>query len=156
MFLYHPAPFAVAVQSLSCVRLFAPHGLQHTRLLCPPLSPGVCSNSSLLSRWCYLTISSSAALFSFCPQFFPASGSFPMSRLFTSGGQSIGALASASVLQKCIQGWFPLRLTNLISLLSKELLRVFSSTTVQNHQFFSNQSSLWNNSHICMWLLVKP
>ena len=114
MFLYSPLPFALAVQLLSCVWLFAPQGLQHTRLLCPPLSPGVCSNSSLLSWWCYLSISSSAALFSFCLQSIPAPGSFPVSRLFTSGGQSIGASASASVLATNIKGWFPLGLTGLI------------------------------------------
>ena len=105
-----------------------PHGLEHTRLPCPSLSPGVCSDSYPLSQWCYLTISSSVALFSFCLQSFPASGSFPMSRVFTSGGQSIGASASASVLPMNIQGWFPLGLTGLISLLSKGLSRVFSST----------------------------
>ena len=105
-----------------------PHGLEHTRLPCPSLSPGVCSDSYPLSQWCYLTISSSAALFSFCLQSFPASGSFPMSRVFTSGGQNIGASASASVLPMNIQGWFPLGLTGLISLLSKGLSRVFSST----------------------------
>ena len=91
-----------------------PHGLQHDRLPCPSLSPGVCSNSCPLSWWCYLTISSSATLFSFCLQSFPASGSFTMSQLFTSGGQSIGA--SASVLPMNIQNWFPLGLTGLIIL----------------------------------------
>ena len=125
-----------------------PHELQHTRLLCPPLSPGVCSNSSLLSWWCYLSISSSAALFSFCLQSIPAPGSFPVSRLFTSGGQSIGASASASVLATNIKGWFPLGLTGLISLLSKGLSRVFSSTTVRKHQFFGAQPYLWSISHI--------
>ena len=89
-----------------------------------------------------------------CPQSFPASRSFPMSRLFTSGGQCIGA--SASVLPMNIQDWFPLGLTGLISLLSKGLSRVFSNTTVQKHQFFSAQPSLWFNSHICTWLLEKP
>ena len=100
------------------------HGLEQAILLCPSLSPGVCSNSYLLNWWCPLTISSSAAPFSFRLQSFPASGSFPMSRLFASGGQSIGA--SASVLPMNIQGWFPLGLTGLISLLSKGLWRVFS------------------------------
>ena len=89
-----------------------------------------------------------------CPQSFPASRSFPMSRLFTSGGQCIGA--SASALPMNIQDWFPLGLTGLISLLSKGLSRVFSNTTVQKHQFFSAQPSLWSNSHICTWLLEKP
>ena len=88
-----------------------PHGLQPSRLLCPPLSPGVCSNSRPLTQWCYITISSSATPFSFCLPSFPASRSFPVSQLFTSGDQSTGALASASVLPMNIQGWFPLELT---------------------------------------------
>ena len=113
-----------------------PQRLQHARLLSPSLFPGVCSNSCpLLSQWCYLTISSSAAPFSFCLQSFPASGSFSVSQLFTSDGQSTGALAS--VYQwNTDQGWFPLGLTDLISLRCKGLSRVFSSTTVQKHQFF--------------------
>ena len=85
-----------------------PHGLQHVRLSCPSLSLGVWSNSCPLIQWCHPTISSSVALFSFCLQSFPASGTFPMSQLFISGGQCIGALASASVLPMNIQGWFPL------------------------------------------------
>ena len=138
----------------SCLTL-QPHGLQHTRLPCPPLSPRVCSSSCPLC-WCfYLTISSSAAPFSFCPQSFPASGSFPMSYLFVSGGQTIRTSASASALPMSIQGWFPLGLTGLISLLSKGLSGVFSSTTVQKHQFFGAQTSLWSGSHICTWLLEK-
>ena len=108
-----------------------PHGLQHDRLPCPSPSPGVCSNSCPLSQWCHPTISSSVVPFSFCPQSFPASGSFPMSRLFQSGAQSIGVSASASVLLMNTQGWFPLGLTGLISLLSKGLSRVFSSPTVR-------------------------
>ena len=99
-----------------------PHGLQHARLLCPLLSPRVCSNSRLLNQWCYLTISSSVALFSPSPQSFPTSGSFPMSQFFTSGGQSIGVSVLASVLPMNNQGWFPLGLTGLISLQSKGLL----------------------------------
>ena len=118
-------------QSLSHVWLCDPHGLQHTRLPCPSLSPRVCSDSS--SQWCYLTISSSATLFSFCLHSFPASGSFPMSWLFASGGQSIGASASVVVLLMNIQGWFSLGLTGLISLQSKGLSRVLSSTTVWKH-----------------------
>ena len=94
--------------------------------------------------------------FSFCPQSFPVSGSFQMDEFFASSGQSIGASASASVLPMTIQGWFPLGLTGLISLLSKGLSRVFSSTTVWKHQFFSAQLSLWSNSHIHTWLLGKP
>ena len=126
----------VVVQSLSPVQLFVTHGLQHTRLPSPSLSPKVCSNSCPLSQGYYLTISSSAALFSFCLQSFPASGSFPMSQLFTSGGERFGASSSASVLPKNIQGWLLLGLTGLISLQSKGLSRIFSSTTVRKHQFF--------------------
>ena len=105
-------------------------------------SPRVCSNSCPLSQWFYLTISSSAAVFFFCLLSFPASGSFPMSWLFVSGGQSIGGLSSASVLPMNIQGWFPLGLTGLISLLSRGLSRVFSSTTTWKHQYFGVQPSL--------------
>ena len=97
--------------------------------------------------------SSSVALFSFCLQSFPVSVSFPVSKLFTSGGQNIGASASASVLPKSIRGWFPLTPTGLIFLLSKGLSRVFSNTTVQKHQFFDALPSLLSNSHICTWLL---
>ena len=130
-----------------------PHGLQHARLPCPSLSPGVSSNSCPLSWWHHPTISSSAAPFSSCPQSFTASGSFPMSRLFVSSVQSIGASASISVLPMNIQDWFPLGLTGLISLLSKGLARVFSNKTVQKHQIFGAQLSLWSNTHIHTWLL---
>ena len=109
-------------------------------------------SNTTLSQWYYLTISSSATLFSFCLQSFPESGSFPMSQFFTSGGQSTGA--SASVLPMYIQGWFPLGLTGLISLLSKGLSRVFSSTTIQKHQFSGAQPSLWSTFHIRTWLQV--
>ena len=119
-------------------------------LPCPPLSPGVGSDSYPLSQWCYLTISSSVNPFSSCPQSFPASGPFQLNRFFASGGQSIGASASASVLPMNIQDWFPLGWTGWISLLSKGLSRVFSNTTGQKHQFFSTQFSLWSNSHIHM------
>ena len=125
-----------------------PHGLQHTRLPCSTLSPRVCSNSCSLSWWCHLTISSIVTPFCSCPQSFPASGSFPMSWLFASGGQSIGASVSASVHLVNIQGWFPLRLIGWISLLSKGLSRIFSSTKVWKHHFFSTQLSLWSKSHI--------
>ena len=131
------------VQSLSRVQLFVtPYGLQHARLPCPSLSPRVCSNLHSLSQWCHPTIPSSIAPFSSCPQSFPASGSFPMSWLFTSGGQSIGASASVSVFPMNTQDWFPLGLTGWISLLSKGLSRVFSSTTVWKQQFFGTQPSL--------------
>ena len=106
-----------------------PHGLQHTRLPCPSPSPRACSNSRPLSQWCHPTISSSVVPFS-CLQSFPASGSFPLSWLFTSGGQSIGALASASVFPKNIQDWFPLGLTGLISSQFKGLSKVLPNTTV--------------------------
>ena len=132
-----------------------PHGLKHDRLPCP-LSPGVCSNSCPLGHWLHPTISSFVAPFSSCPRSFLASGAFPMSQLFISCGQSTGTSASASVLPMNIQGWFPLELTGLISLLSKWLSRVFSSTTIQKHQFFGAQPSLWSNSHIHTWLLEKP
>ena len=136
----------------SCLTLW-PHGLQHTRLPCPSLSLGVWPNSCSLSQWCHPAISSAVILFS-CPQSFPASGSFPVGQFFAAGGQSLGA--SASVLPVNIQGLFPLGLTGLISLQSKGLSRVFSNTTVQKHQFFGAQPSLWSNSHIHTWLLEKP
>ena len=131
-----------------------PHGLQHARLPCLPLSLGVCPNSSPLSQWCYLTNSSSAVPFSFHLQTFPASGSFPMSQLFTSFGQNIGASASTSVLPMNIPYWFPLGSPGLISLLFEGLSRVFSST-IWKHQFFEPHPSLWSNSHIHTWLLEK-
>ena len=131
-----------------------PHGLQHARLSCPSPSPRACSNSCPLSGWCHPTILSYINPFSSCPQSFPASRTFPMSQLFASGGQSIGA--AASVLPMNIQGWFPLGLAGLISLQSKELSIVFSSTTIWKHEFFSAQPSLWSNSHIHTWLLEKP
>ena len=119
-----------------------PHGLQHTRPLCLSPTPGVYSNSCPLSLWCHPIISSSVIPFSSCLQSFPESGSFQMSQFFTSGGQSIGVSASASVLPMNIQDWFPLGLTGWISLQSKELSRIFSNSTVQKHQFFSAQLSL--------------
>ena len=133
-----------------------PHELQHSRLLCPSLSPWVCLNSSPLSQWCHPMISSSVVPFSSCFQSFPTSGSFPVSRLFTSGGQSIGALDSASVLPMNIQGWFLFQLTGLIYLQSKRFTRALSSTTVQKHQVFSTQPPLGSNSYIHTWLLEKP
>ena len=111
------------------------------------------AQTCLLSWWCHPTISSSVNPFSSCPQSFPASGSFPMSWFFASGGQSIGASASASVLPMKIQGWFPLGLIGLISPLSKGLSRVFSSTTIRKHQFFGVQPPLWSNTQISTRLL---
>ena len=131
-------------------------GPQHANLPCPSLSPGICSNSCLLSRWCHPTISSSVTRFSSCLWSFSASGSFPMCQLFTSDDQSIGASALASVLPVNIQGWFPLGFIRLISLLFKRLIRIFFSTTIWKHQFFGAQLSLWSNSHIRTWLLQKP
>ena len=133
-----------------------PHGLQHTRPPCPSPTPRACSIAWPLSRWCLPTISSSVIPFSSCLQPFPASGSFPVSQFFTSGGQSIGASASGSVLPVNIQGWFPLGLTGLISLQSKGLSRVFSSAKISKHQLFSTQSSLWSNFYIHTWLLEIP
>ena len=125
-----------------------PHGLQHVRPPCPSPIPRVYSNSCPLSQWCHPTISSSVIPFSSCLQPFPASGSFSRSQLFTSGGQSIGVSASASVLPMNNQDWFPLGWTGWISLQSKGLSRVFSNTTVQKHQFLGAQLSLWSNSYI--------
>ena len=130
-----------SVQSLSHVDYLWPHGLQHTRLPCPSPTPRAYSVSCPSSQWCHPTISSSVVPFS-CLQSFPASGSFSRSQFFASGGQSIGVSTSASVLPMNIQDWFPLGWTGWISLQSKELLRVFSNTTVQKHQFFSAQLSL--------------
>ena len=122
-----------SVQLLSHVWLW-PHGLQHTRPPCPSPTLGVYSNSCPMSRWCHPTISSSVIPFSSCPQSLPASGSFQMSQ-FSSGGQSIGVSASASVLPVNIQDWFSLGWTGWISLQSKGLSRVFANITAQKHQF---------------------
>ena len=130
-----------SLQSLSCVWLFATQGPQHTRPPCPSPTPGVYPNSCSLSSWCRQTISSSVVPFSSCLQSFPASGSFQMSQLFTSGGQSIGVSASTSVLPMNTQDWSPLGWTGWISLQSKGFSRVFSNTTVQKHQFFGTQLS---------------
>ena len=131
-----------------------PYGLQHARLPCPSPNPRVCSNSCPLGWWCHPNISSSVIPFSSCPQSFSASGSFPLSQLFPSGGQNIRV--SASVLPMNNQGWFLIGLTGWISLQSKGLSRVFSKTTVLKHWFFSVQPSLWSNSHIHTRLLEKP
>ena len=133
-----------------------PHELQHAKPPCPLPTPRVHSNSRPLSQWCHPAISSSVILFSSCPQSLPASESFPMSQLFTWGGQSSGVPALVSFLPKKFQGWSPSEWTSCISLQSKGLSRVFSSTTVQKHQFFGAQLSSQSNSHIHMWLLEKP
>ena len=135
---------------------FQPHGLQHARPPCPSPTPRAYSNSCPSSQWCHPTISSSVIPFSSHLQSFPASGSFPMSQLFTSGGQSIGASASTLVLPMNTQDWSPLGRTGWISLQSKGLSRVFSNTTVQNHQFFGAQLSSQSNFHIHTWPLEKP
>ena len=131
----------------SCLTLW-PHGLQHARLPCPSPTPRACLNSHPSSWWCHPTISSSVVPFASCLQSYPASMLSPVSQFFTSGGQSIGVSASASVLPMYIQDWFPLGLTSLISSQSRGHSRVFSKTAVQKHQFFSAQLSLWSNSHI--------
>ena len=133
-----------------------PCGLQHTRPPCPSPTPRVYTNSCPLSWWCHPTISSSVVPLSSCFQSFPALGSFQMSQFFAWGGQSIGVSASTSVLPRNTQNWSPLGWTDWISLQSKGLSKVFSNTTVQKHQFFGTQLSLWSNSHIHTWLLEKP
>ena len=133
-----------------------PHESQHARPPCPSPTPGVYTNSCPLSRLCHPTILTSVIPFSSCPQSFLTSESFPMSPLFASDGQSIRVSASASVLPVNFQGWFSLGFTGLISLLSRGLSRVFSSTPIGKYQFFSMQPSLWSNSHICTWLLENP
>ena len=133
-----------------------PHESQHARPPCPSPTPGVYSNSCPSSRWCHPTISSSVVPFSSCPQSLPASESFPMTQLFTWGGQSIGVSALASVLSMNTQDWSPSEWTGWISLQSKRLSRVFSNTTVQKHQFFGAQLSSQSNSHIHTWPLEKP
>ena len=151
-FLSTSIQFSFSVMSNS----FRPHEPQHTRPPCPSPTPRVYPNPCPLSRWCHLTISSSVVPFSLCPQSFPASGSFPMSQVFTTGGQSIGVSASTSVFPMNTQDWSPLGWTGWISLQSKRLSRVFSNTTVQKHQFFSTQLSSQSSSHIHTCLLEKP
>ena len=132
------------------------HELQHTRPPCPSPTPRTYPDSCPLSWWCHPAISSSVVPFSSCPQSLPASESFPMSQLFTWGGQSTGVSALASVLPKNTQDWSPSEWTCWTSLQSKGLSRVFSNTTVQKHQFFSAQPSSQSNSHIHTWPLEKP
>ena len=151
--------FGLSVQlssvAQSCPTL-QPHELQHARLPGPTPTPRVHSNSFPLSRWCHLAISSSVVPLSSCPQSLPASESFPMSQLFTWGGQSTGVSALASVLPMNTQDWSPLEWTGWISLQSKGFSRVFSNTTVQKHHFFGAQLSSQSNSHIHTWPLEKP
>ena len=139
-----PLVLAITLNAFSSVQFsrsvvsdsLQPHELQHSRSPCPSPTPGVHPNSCALSWWCHPAISSSVIPFSSCPQSLPAWGSFPMSQLFAWGGQSTGVSASASVLPMNTQDWSPLGWTGWISLQSKGLSRVFSSTTVQKHQFF--------------------
>ena len=147
--------------SVQFSRSFVSHSLrpresQHARPPSPSPTPGVHSDSCPSSQWCHPAISSSVVPFSSCPQSLPASGSFPMSQLFTSGGQSIGVSASASVLPMNTQDWSSLGWTGWISLQSKALSRVFSNTTVQKHQFFGAQPSSQSNSHMDIWPQEKP
>ena len=139
-----------SVQSISRVQLFA------TRPPCPSPIPRVHSNSHPSGRWCHPAISSCVVPFSSCAKSLQASGSFPMSQLFTWGDQSIGVSASTSVLPMNTQDWSPLGGTGWISLQSKGLSRVFSNTTVQKHQFFGAQLSSQSSSHIHTWSLEKP
>ena len=132
------------------------HESQHTRPPCPSPTPEVHSDSHPSSQWCYPAISSSVIPFSSCPQSLPASESFPMSQLFPWGGQSTGVSGLASFPPKKSQGWSPSEWTGWISLQSKGVSRVFSSTTVQKHQFFGAQLSSQSNSHIHTWPLEKP
>ena len=154
--------------------ILQPHAMQYSRPPCLSPSPRVCPSSCPLNHWCHSTISWSLLkllsigsvmpsnhLIFYCPLLLlpsisPASGSFPVSWLFASYSQSIGASASASVPPMNIQDWFPLGLTVLISLQSRGCSIVLSNTTVQKHQFFNPQPSLWSNSHIHTWLLEKP
>ena len=133
-----------------------PHEPQYARPPCPSPTLGVHSDSRPSSQWCHPAISSSVVPFSSCPKSLPASESFPVSQLFTWGGQSIGVSASASVLPMNIQDWFPLWWTGWISLQCKGLSRVFSNTTLQKHQFFGTQLSSQSNSHIPTWPREKP
>ena len=153
----HVKPKSFSVQFSSVAQSYPtlqPHESQHARPPCPSQTPGVYSNSCPSSRWCHPVISSSVVPFSSCPQSLP--GSFPMSQLFTWGGQNIGVSASASVLPMNTQDWTPLGWTGWISLQFKQPSRVFSNTSVQKHPFFSTRLSSHSNSHIHTWPLEKP
>ena len=151
--IYLPIQFNSVTQS--CPTLWI-RGLQHARFPCPSSTPRASLNSRPSSWWCHPTISTFVFSFSSCLQSFPASGSFPVSHLFASGGQSIEASPSVSVLPMNLEDWFPLGLTALISLQSKRFSGVFSNTTVRKDKFFSTQLLLWSEFHIHTWLLEKP
>ena len=150
--LYSSVQFSHSVVSDS----LRPHGLQHTRPSCPSPISRIHPNSSPLSQWCHPTFSSSVIPFSSCPHSFPASGSFQMSQLFASGAKILEFQLQHQSFQMNTQDWSFFGWTGWISLQSKGLSRVFSNTTVQKHQFFSTQLSLWSNSNIHTWLLEKP
>ena len=162
--MYWGSPMLGAAVQFSSVQLSSsvmsdslwPHELQHARPPYPSPTPRVHLSPCPLSWWCHPTILSSVIPFSFCPQSFPASRSFQISQLFASSGQSIGVSASTSVLPMNTQDWSLLGWTSWISLQSKGLSRIFSNTTVQKHQFFCAQLSLYSNSYIHTWLLEKP
>ena len=148
-----------SVSQFSCFVLFnslQPHEQQHVRLPCSSPTPGVYPNSCPLNRWCHLTISSSDVRFSSCAQSFPASGSFQMSQLFTSGGQTIGSFSFNISPSNEHPGLISFKMDWLDLLQSKGLSRVFSNTTVQTHQFFCIQLSLESSSYIHTWSLEKP
>ena len=149
---FSPVQFSFSVMSDS----LQPHELQHVRPPCPSPTPGVYPNPCPLSWWCHPAISFSVIPFSCCPQSFPALGSFPVSQLFTWGGQSIGVSASTSVPPMNTKDWSPLGWTGRIFMQSRELSRVFSNIIVQKHQLFGAQLSSPSNSHIHIWLLKKP
>ena len=152
-YLFSSVQFSCSVMSGS----LHTHGMQHARPPCLSPTPRVYPNSCSLNQWFHPTIPSSVFPFSSCLQSFPASGSFQMSQLLASGGQSTGVSASTSVLPMNTQDWYPLGWTGWISLQSKGLSRVFPNTTVQKHQFFGTQLFfLQSNCHICTWLLEKP
>ena len=152
LFIYQSVQFSRSVVSDS----LQSHESQHARPPCPSPTPRVHSNSCPSSQWCHPAISSSVVPFSSCPQSLPASGSFPMSQLFTWGGQSTGVPPLASFLPMNTQDWSPLGWTGWISLQAKGLSRVFSNTTVQKHQFFGTQPYSQSNSHIHTWPQEKP
>ena len=147
--------FSSVAQSFSRSDSLRPHESQHARPPCPSPTPGVHSNSCVSSQWCHPAISSSIVPFSSCTQSLPASGSFPMSQIFSWDDQSIRVSALASVLPMNTQDWSPLGWTGWISLQSKGLSRIFSNTTVQKHQFFGAQLSSQSNSHIHTWPLER-